>query len=255
MKKEFKIYYGEHKSQFGVLRIPENSETYPVIVLIHGGFWQARYNLEENNPIADNLTNRGFATWNIEYRRVGEDRKGWTGTFNDVISAINHLSKIKELSPLDISNVTVIGHSAGGHLALWLGSRIKANNDGTFNELMVCIKKVISLAGVTDLVKMWEIHELKGMKSHVAALLGGGPQEVPERYELFSPIELLPMKVEQVLIHGELDRHVPVELSKNYYQSAMGKGDKVKLVVIPEIEHFKIIDPTSSAWGSVVDSI
>ncbi|MED3825046.1 alpha/beta hydrolase [Priestia flexa] len=257
MKKEFKIYYGKHESQFGVLRVPENKESCPVIVLIHGGFWQARYNLEENNPIAVDLTKRGFVTWNIEYRRVGEDGGGWTGTFNDVISAINYLSRIKESYPLDISNVTVIGHSAGGHLALWLGSRIQASSkdDRAFNELTFAFQKVISLAGVTDLVKMWKIHEKKGMKSHVANLLGGTPVEVTERYNLTSPMELLPMKVEQVLIHGELDRHVPVELSKDYYNYALEKGGNVKLVILPDIEHFKIIEPTSPAWSSVLDEL
>ncbi|PWW32449.1 acetyl esterase/lipase [Cytobacillus oceanisediminis] len=254
MTNKSKIYYGEHESQFGVLRMPENSYSCPVIVLIHGGFWQARYNLEENNPIADDLTQRGYATWNIEYRRVGEDRGGWTSTFNDVIDAINHLSKIAESNPIDLSKVIVIGHSAGGHLALWLGSRIKSVSiDGPFNKLLVSVQKVISLAGVTDLVKMWEIHEQKKKKSHVAALLDGSPEEVSERYKLTSPVELLPMKVEQVLIHGELDRHVPVDLSKDYYKYAVEKGENVKLVILPYIEHFKIIEPTSSAWTSVID--
>ncbi|MGM0834701.1 MAG: alpha/beta hydrolase family protein [Bacillota bacterium] len=256
MKNEFKIYYGEHHSQFGILRVPDNSDSCPVIVLIHGGFWQARYNLEENNPIAADLTKKGFVTWNIEYRRVGEDRGGWTSTFNDVIDAINHLSKIAESYPIDLSKVIVIGHSAGGHLALWLGSRIKSGAiEGPFNELLVSVQKVISLAGVTDLVKMWEIHEQKKMKSHVAALLDGSPEEVSVRYKMTSPVELLPIKIEQVLIHGELDRHVPADLSKDYYKFAVEKGENVKLVILPYIEHFKIIDPTSSAWSSVVDSI
>lgn len=114
---------------------------------------------------------------------------------------------------------------------------------------------MISLAGVTDLVKMWEIHEQKKMKSHVAALLDGSPEEVSERYKMTSPVELLPIKVEQVLIHGELDRHVSVDLSKDYYKFAVEKGENVRLVILPYIEHFKIIDPTSSAWTSVVDSI
>ncbi|MBN8203497.1 alpha/beta hydrolase family protein [Bacillus sp. NTK034] len=251
-----KIYYGEHESQFGVLRMPEVSHSCPVIVLIHGGFWQARYNLEENNPIADDLAQRGYATWNIEYRRVGEEGGGWAGTFNDVIDAVNHLSKIAESYPTDLLRVIVIGHSAGGHLALWLGSRIISTpNESPFNQLSVSIQKIISLAGVTDLEKMWDIHEQKKMKSHTAALLEGSPGEVPKRYKLSSPAELLPMNVEQVLIHGELDRHVPVDLSKDYYKYAIEKGENVKLVILPDIDHFKIIEPTSSAWSSVLDSI
>ncbi|MCM3393092.1 alpha/beta hydrolase [Cytobacillus oceanisediminis] len=174
MVNKSKIYYGEHESQFGVLRMPENSNSCPVIVLIHGGFWQARYNLEENNPIADDLTHKGYATWNIEYRRVGEEGGGWSGTFNDVINAVNHLLKLYESYPIDLSRVVVIGHSAGGHLALWLASRIKSTtNDSSFN----------------------------------------------------------------------------------YYEYAVEKGENVKLIILPDIDHFKIIEPTSSAWISVLDSL
>ncbi|MBU8731037.1 S9 family peptidase [Cytobacillus oceanisediminis] len=83
----------------------------------------------------------------------------------------------------------------------------------------------------------------------------GSPEEVPKRYKLSSPAELLPMNVEQVLIHGEMDQHVPVELSKDYYKSAVEKGENVKIVILPDIDHFKIIEPTSSAWTSVINSI
>ncbi|KKI91181.1 esterase [Bacillus sp. SA1-12] len=256
MCNKFCISYGEHPSQFGELRMPKSSIPCPVVVLIHGGFWQSKYNLEENNPIAEDLTRRGYATWNIEYRRVGEEGGGWTGTFNDVIDALNHLYQLKETYPLDLSNVIVIGHSAGGHLALWLASRtVQVESDGIFNKLVVPMQKVISLAGVTDLIKMWEIHEEKGIKSLVSALMGGSPNEVDERYKLTSPIELLPMMIEQILVHGELDRHVPVELSKDYYFKAVGQNNKIKLVILPGIEHFKIIDPTSTAWNSVVDTL
>lgn len=80
---KFRISYGGHPSQFGVLRIPKGSGKFPVIVTIHGGFWQSKYNLDENNPMVENLTRRGFATWNIEYRRVGEKGGGWPETFNE----------------------------------------------------------------------------------------------------------------------------------------------------------------------------
>ncbi|KMM62531.1 esterase [Bacillus glycinifermentans] len=255
MSNKVNISYGQHRSQYGVLRLPERKEPCPVVVTIHGGFWQSRYDLEENNPIAEDLTNRGYATWNIEYRRVGEEGGGWTGTFNDVIDAINHLLQLKEPYRLDLSNIMIVGHSAGGHLALWLASRTEIKSDQTFNELAVSIKKVISLAGVTDLKKMWEFHKEKGMKSHVSALLGGSPHEVAERYKIVSPIELLPMKIDHVLIHGVLDRHVPVELSKNYYLKAIEMGSDISLVVLPDVEHFKIIDPTSTAWDAVIDTI
>lgn len=256
MTDAFHIPYGNHQSQFGVLRLPEFPKSCPVVITIHGGFWQSKYNLEENDPIVEDLTRRGYATWNIEYRRVGEEGGGWTGTFNDVIDAVNHLTKIEERFNLDLSHVVALGHSAGGHLALWLASQIdKVQNDEIGNNLTVPIQGVISLAGVTNLKNMWEIHEERGMHSHVGSFIGGSPQEVPERYTLASPIELLPINVEQILIHGELDGHVPVELSIDYHRMAIKQGGKVSLVVLPEVEHFMIIDPSSSAWRSVVHSI
>ncbi|GEN46609.1 alpha/beta hydrolase family protein [Alkalibacillus haloalkaliphilus] len=256
MAKKIKLFYGENQSQFGVLRLPESEKPTAIIVLIHGGFWQAKYNLEENNPIAEDLTRRGYVTWNIEYRRLGEKGGGWTGTFNDVIDAVNHLTNIKETYHLDLSNVTIIGHSAGGHLALWLAARtVHKSLDYTFNELAVPIQKAISLAGVTDLKKMWESHEAKGIESPVCKLMGGTPSKVPERYNIASPIELLPTDVDQVLVHGEVDQHVPSELSENYYSKAIEHNQNVNLIILPDIEHFKIIEPTSKAWGTVIDTL
>jgi acetyl esterase/lipase len=256
LTKVFHIPYGNHPSQFGVLRMPDFSGLSPVVVTIHGGFWQSKYDLEENTPLDEDLTRRGYATWNIEYRRVGEDGGGWSGTFTDVIDAVNHLTQLEERFQLDLSRVVILGHSAGGHLALWLASRYnKVQTDGIGNTLLIPIRSVISLAGVLDLRRMWEIHEEKGMISPVASFIGGSPQEVSERYRLASPIELLPLNVEQILIHGELDRHVPVDLSIEYHRRAIEQGDKVRLVVLPDVEHFMVIDPSSSAWKSVTDSL
>ena len=256
MTETIHIPYGNHPSQFGVLRIPEFSGPSPVVITIHGGFWQSKYGLEENTPLDEDLTRRGFATWNIEYRRVGEDGGGWPGTFIDVSDAVNHLTQLGERFRLDLSRVVILGHSAGGQLALWLASRInRVQTDEIGNALLIPIRSVISLAGVLDLRKMWGIHEEKEISSPVASFLGGAPQEVSERYKLASPIELLPLKVEQVLIHGELDHHVPVDLSIEYHRSAIEQGDKVRLIVLPGVEHFKLIDPSSSAWRSVIDSL
>lgn len=252
----FHLPYGEHASQFGVLRIPEIPGHCPVVITIHGGFWQSKYGLEENDPLVEDLARRGYATWNIEYRRIGEDGGGWAGTFHDVIEAVNHLIQLEDRFQLDLSRVVILGHSAGGHLALWLGSRIsKVQTDEMGKPLLVPIHSIISLAGVSDLRKMWGVHFEKGINSPVASLIGGTPQEVSNRYSCASPIELLPLNVEQILIHGETDRHVPVDLSIEYHRKAIEKGDKVRLVVLPMVEHFMITDPSSTAWKYVTDSL
>ncbi|SFS52778.1 alpha/beta hydrolase family protein [Marininema halotolerans] len=252
----FRIPYGNHPSQYGDLRLPTSLGRSPIVVSIHGGFWQSKYGLELNDPIVEDLTRRGYATWNIEYRRVGENGGGWTGTFDDVIDAINQLTQLEKSYPLDLSRIVILGHSAGGHLALWLASRNHTQNDAFEKTLRIPIKHVISLAGITDLKRTWEIHLESGLDgSLVSSFLDGTPHEVPDRYRLASPIEQLPIPATQLLIHGELDRHVPVELSIAYHQKAVEQGAHVRLLTLPEAEHFQLIDPASSAWKSVIDSL
>lgn len=250
-----RLAYGEYPSQFGVLRIPKLSKRCPVIVTIHGGFWKSKYGLEELDPLDEDLVQRGYATWNIEYRRVGEDEGGWKGTFHDVIDAVNQLSELEKRFPLDLSRVIILGHSAGGHLALWLGSRFNIQKDELGDPLRIPVRGVLSLAGVSDLRKMWKTDIENGVSSPVEALIGGTPQDFPDRYLLSSPIELLPLNTEQILVHGDLDCDVPVELSVEYHRQAIKMGNRVNLIVLPGIEHFQIIDPMSSAWNSVIESL
>ena len=252
----FRLAYGKSPSQFGVLRIPDAPQKCPVVVTIHGGFWKAKYGLEELSPLDEDLTGRGYATWNIEYRRVGEPGGGWTGTFRDAVCSVNFLSQLEKKFPLDLSRVVVIGHSAGGHLALWLASRGNdLNQDGTVDPLQIPLKGVISLAGVSDLKRMWEIDAQRGIDSSVANLIGGTPSEFHDRYRLASPIELLPMRIPQILLHGDSDSDVPVELSQEYYRKGIELNDQVDLKILPKTDHFMLIDPLSKAWKSILDAL
>lgn len=251
-----KFFYGNHASQFGVLRVPDLAGKLPVVITIHGGFWRSPYGMDELEKMAQDFTLRGYATWNIEYRRIGEAGGGWTGTFSDVVSAVNYLSQLSEQYPLDLSRVIILGHSAGGHLALWLAARgFESQADNLGESLLVPIRGVVSLAGVTDLRRMWEIHNEKGIDNHVAALVGGTPDEVPDRYNRVSPIELLPSKIDQFLIHGDSDLHVPLEISVDYQRKAVEQGGNVQLKVLPGADHFQIIDPSSSVWSAVTDAV
>ncbi|MDE3198442.1 MAG: alpha/beta hydrolase, partial [Acidobacteriota bacterium] len=177
----------------GELTLPESAiapspAPYPVVVFIHGGFWRAAIDLTRTRPLCSALAKRGFAVWSLEYRRIGMPGGGWPGTLDDVRAAAGHLRELAREHPLDMNNVVAAGHSAGGQLALWLAAQ---------NELP--LKGVTSLAGVDDMRMGFDLNLSNRV---VGEFLGGSPDEVPERYRMASPIELLPMAVPQRIVHG-----------------------------------------------------
>ncbi len=253
MTKSFYLEYGTHPSQFGVLSIPPSSSPCPVVVTIHGGYWKSEHSLGQLTDITNDLNTHGYATWNIEYRRVGEIGAGFPGTFTDIIDAVNYLNVIKHQFKIDLSNVIVLGHSAGGHLALWLASRVTSTT--YFPNLTIDIKKVISLSGITDLKTMYAFQKENGRDNAISNFMGGDPITMNNNYLLGSPIELLPFNVEQVLIHGDFDNYVPVEQAISYYDKANEVGEKISIYIIPETDHFMVINPLSLAWKTVIDSL
>ena len=143
--------YGLDSLQFGELRLPEGKGLHPVVVIIHGGCWLNAYDLHLMAPMATALTQAGYATWNLEYRRVGDEGGGWPGTFLDIAAGLNHLKQLASAYDLDLSRIVVIGHSAGGHLALWLAGQHQLPGDSEiFTRNLVPISGVVSLAGITD---------------------------------------------------------------------------------------------------------
>lgn len=250
-----RIHYGNGPFHYGDLRLPRNGSPgpYPVVVVIHGGFWRARYDLEHIGHVCAALTAEGVATWNIEYRRAGNVGGGWPGTFLDVGAATDYLREIAPEHNLDLGRVVVIGHSAGGHLALWVAGRHRIPEDSPLhmpNPLPV--KAAVSLAGVADLDLSWEMNLSNGATEE---LLGGSPNEVPERYAVASPRELLPLGVPQALIHGTEDTEVPYEISEKYHVAALAAGDKVTLVTLPGTGHFELIDPKMPEWRNVAETV
>lgn len=249
-----RIAYGTGEWQFGDLRLPAGDGPHPVVIIIHGGFWKARYGLDLMDPMADDLTARGLATWNIEYRRVGHEGGGWPGTLQDVARAADHLRELAPQYGLDLTRVVSIGHSAGGHLALWLAARhrIPAGSELAVSAEPLRLAGAVSQAGVTDLRLMWQVRQVE---SPVANFLGGTPAELPARYAHASPAELLPLGVPQVLVHGLDDTDVPPVLSTAYYEAARAAGDPIELVTLPGVEHFKVIDPASEAWSPIAQAV
>ena len=235
-----RIAYGSDPLQFGDLRIPAGKGPFPLVVNIHGGFWRAAYDLEHNGHLCEALKKKGVATWSLEYRRIGNPGGGWPGTLDDVKAGTAYVTSLARKYKLDSTRVIAMGHSAGGQLALYLGAE---------NRLLT---GVISLAGVADLRRA---EELKLSRNVVKDFLGGTPAEYPERYKLASPIERLPLGKPTVLVHGEKDDIVPIDIAHRYESAARQAGDKVKLIALPDTKHFELIDPAGTQWATVERSV
>ncbi len=250
-----RLAYGSEALQFGELTIPNYASPHPTVVLIHGGFWRNKYDFRLMVPLGDDLAARGIASWNIEYRRIGDPGGGWPGTLLDVAQAVDALREIGPRYALDLKRVVAVGHSAGGHLALWVAGRERLPKEGplvTANIKPLPLGGVVSLAGVADLEACSRLHLSNGVASE---FLGGTPEEVPDRYQLASPTALVPLNIPHVLIHGTADDSVPLEVSQSYAAVARAAGDLVTLVELPEVDHMALINPHSAAWAKIVDCI
>lgn len=241
------VSYGPHRSQSAELYLPLGAGPHPVLVTVHGGSWQKRYGKLVMRALARDLQRRGWAVWNIEYRRLGEGG-GWPATFADVASAIDHLALLD--APLALEDVTVLGHSAGGHLALWAGGRaaLAAGEPGA--EPVLVPRRLVSQAGVCDLAGAYE----QWHGGAVRALMGGSPAELPGRYALADPVAQVPLEQPVLLVHGVEDKIVSPRLSRSYRDAALAAGGTVELVEVPGSAglHRAHIDPRGAAWTPVL---
>jgi dipeptidyl aminopeptidase/acylaminoacyl peptidase len=249
------MHYGAHRSQVGDLWLPEAESTdLPLVVLIHGGFWRSQFTKTLMSRLARAVVARGWAAWNIEYRRVGPlgGGGGWPQTFADVADAVDHVASFPAI---DTGRVVTCGHSAGGTLALWAAGRHghPAGAAGAAGPAVkVRLRGAVSLAGVVDLAAA----DAAGLGGDaVARLLGGGRAQVVERYQSASPAALVPLGVPQVLIHGLLDTVVPASMSEHYAQEARAAGDDARYVALEGVDHRAVIDPRSVAWAEISASL
>ena len=240
-----RLVYGSDPNQFIDLRLPTNNrEPRPLVINIHGGFWRAKYSLDHAGHLCAALTSKGLVTANLEYRRVGNEGGGWPGTFSDIRSTYQFLIQNAQRHNLDAQKVIVIGHSAGGQLALCLA----AHEPG--------IRAVISLAGVVDLQHAYQLH-----LSHdaVVELLGGTPADVADHYREADPMQLSIVKPRQWVIHGTADQVVPAALSRDYVASKKRRSgnnkENIQLLEISGADHYDLIDPRSSAWTEVEKTV
>lgn len=241
----FAVYrYGGGPEQVAELRLPATEGPVPLVVLVHGGGWKHRWQRDLMAPLAVDLARRGYATWNLEFRRVGGGG-GWPATFDDVRTGIDILADLAEDVAVDLDRVCFLGHSSGGHLALWAAANVSAVRPGL----------VVSIAGVTDPVEAAR-RELIGGENIAAALLGGLPEEVPERYAMASPSAALPLGVPQVLVQG-LQDYIPdlVDLTRAYVRAGEAVGDSIRLLELPDADHLGPLEPAGSAWQAIVHEI
>ncbi|MBT2211269.1 S9 family peptidase [Actinomadura sp. NEAU-AAG7] len=232
------VPYGPSPEQFG--------EYWPggdgaAAVLIHGGYWRARYRLDLMRLMAADLNARGYAVWNIEYRRMDMPGGGRPGTFDDVSAALDAVAGLGG-GAVDPARVALVGHSAGGHLALWAAHR--AAGPGRLSPAAV-----VSLAGVCDLAAAARL----GLSDDaVRTLLGGGPDEVPEVYRWADPAALAPIDVPQLVVHGTADEDVPIGLSEAYAEAA---GRAATLLTLPDADHMDVITPGTAAWTRIAEEL
>jgi acetyl esterase/lipase len=252
-----RIAYGDDSSQYGELRLPARRGPHPVVVLVHGGCFKAAYaNATYFAAMAEALTADGFATWNIEYRRLGQPGGGWPDTYLDVGRAVDHLRTLASQYELDLERVAIVGHSAGGHLATWASARPRVPAGSRLhmaNPLRV--RGVVDLAGPLDMTANIAGYEGLCRDSVITTLLGGSPSAVPERYASASPISLLPLGIPQVIVIGEHEDFVPRPLADAYVRAATRAGDAARLIVIPGVGHFEIASPRASTWPRVREAI
>ena len=242
-----RLVYGPAEQQFGELWLPSSpadASTLPVVVLIHGGFWYSTYGLDLMDDLARDLSGRGVAVWNIEYRRIGDPGGGWPGTFDDVAAAVDHLAALADVDRLDLADVTVIGHSAGGHLALWVGGRQRLQPGVPGASPAVVPRLVIGMGPVTNL----RAAARDGLGSDaVLGLLGGSPAEVPARYDVATPVPV--PGVGMIVVRGGEDDIVPAR-----YTLPDPPGNTA-VIDVPGENHFHLIDPRSNAWAAVLDAL
>lgn len=230
--------YGPGPDQEADLLLPAGDGPHRVAVLLHGGFWRARFTRSLMHALAVDLSQRGWASWNIEYRRGGSGDA--VETIDDVRAAIAALENlVARGQPLHVARLLLIGHSAGGQLALCVAST-------------PVVSSVVSLAGVCDLVSAFNA----GIgENAVAEFMGASPAQQPQAYAMADPMQRLPTRTDVLLVHGDADDRVPVQLSRQYAVAARAAGDSCELLELAGVDHFAIIDPRSSAWREIAERL
>lgn len=240
------IAYGPGADQVLDLHLPDGDGVVPVVVLLHGGFWREVYVRDLTEPLARDLADRGYAAVNLEYGRVG-GTGGWPRTFEDVAAGLDHLAALDH-PRLDLSRVAVVGHSAGGLLATWTAVRPRLDAEAVGGDPAVVPCAVVSLAGVNDLTRAAEQRLGAGA---VQDLVGGGPEEVPDRYAVADPTRNLPLAAPWLGLHAEADDSVPLHMTTGFAEELREAGGDATVEIVAG-DHMSVIEPGRASWPIVV---
>ncbi|MEI6485379.1 MAG: alpha/beta hydrolase [Sphingomonadales bacterium] len=257
--------YGTAPAQVGDLRLPDAKAfgpgPYPVVIVIHGGCWWKGFATRQNTAaLASRLTEKGFATWNIEYRQAGETKPdgsysgdpgaGWPGTFNDWAAATDHLRELAKRQPLDLARVAVTGHSAGAHAALWVAGRAKLPKDSEIaSPDPLKIGAVVAIDGPPDPASELALFEQGCGVPAGKALFGGSPAEQPKRWDAGTPQNRLPLGITSGLVSASLFLS-PTAAARWVTQARKGK-DKASALILGGTGHFEVVAPGSPVWSQV----
>jgi acetyl esterase/lipase len=252
-----KIDYGKAPNQFAELWLPDRPGPHPVVLMIHGGCWQARIaNLHIMDYIAEDLRRRGIAVWNIEYRGVDQPGGGYPGTFQDVARAADALPEAAAAYDLDLRRVVAVGHSAGGHLGFWLAGRPRLPSSSPLRAANpLPIAAAVSLGGLPDLDEDRTMKDAGCGAAAVERLTGQAQGRAGDVYADTSPAELLPLGVPQLMVQGELDTVSPPFVGGDYQAKAKARGERVRAIVIAGAGHVELIAPQSRAWAREVGEV
>jgi acetyl esterase/lipase len=256
--KRHKYQYGDDPSQWGELFLPETPGTRGVVVVIHGGYWRSQYGAELGEPLARDLAMHGMPAWNLEYRRAGNGG-GWPNTFEDILAGIDKLRDIAGIHGLGLEKVVALGHSAGGHLAVWAAGRSRLGQLGAADpdrqlrrkndDGAVHLTGVVSQAGLLNLAAAEKLNLSNGAVSN---LLGGSSEKYPKRHKYVDPMSAIPLTVPVYAVHGSDDDDVPVSQSTSYAGAAKAAGAPIQLLNVPG-DHFSLIDPKAPAYRKCRD--
>lgn len=232
---DVKLVYGDVDPdlQYGLLWLPDHlgpMDKAPLVVLIHGGCWLNEYDIQHSFPLSSALAAAGYAVWSLEYRRTGDVGGGWPGTFEDIKQGIAHTSMLKSY-PMDLDHMVIMGHSAGGHLALMAATEFE-NFDA-----------VIGLAAITDIVEYSRGEN--SCQTATIAFMGGAYETNPAAYQAANPVSKA-LHDNTVLLHGDIDAIVPLEQSQ---------VSGVTTVVVGGAGHFDWVHPGTAAFQVLLSTL